>query len=148
MEERYRIKVSTMALVEHDGKMLAVREQIPHNDPNAPIVLNQPGGHMDPGETVFESVVRECLEETGYTVKPVAVLSVYQNIDSEYKKRRKDIQDKHTDLRSKGTTGDLLSELIDENKKIKYEEIELKNNLDKKFSIVIDFALIGSLILI
>jgi hypothetical protein len=71
-----------------------------------------------------------------------------QNIDSEYKKRRKDIQDKHTDLRSKGTTGDLLSELIDENKKIKYEEIELKNNLDKKFSIVIDFALIGSLILI
>ena len=84
MEERYRIKVSTMALVEHDGKMLAVREQIPHNDPNAPIVLNQPGGHMDPGETVFESVVRECLEETGYTVKPVAVLSVYQNIDSEY----------------------------------------------------------------
>ena len=51
-------------------------------------------------------------------------------------------------MRSKGTTGDLLSELIDENKKIKYEEIELKNNLDKKFSIVIDFALIGSLILI
>ena len=71
-----------------------------------------------------------------------------QIIDSEYKKRRKDIQDKHTDFRSRGSTGDLLNKLMDENEKIKYEEIDLKNNLDKKFSIVIDFALIGSLILI
>jgi 8-oxo-dGTP pyrophosphatase MutT (NUDIX family) len=28
----------------------------------------QPGGHMDPGETPGQTVVRECLEETGFAV--------------------------------------------------------------------------------
>ena len=70
-----------------------------------------------------------------------------QNIVLEYKKRKKEIQDKHTDLRSKGSTGDLLNKLMDKNELIEYEEINLKNNLDKKYSIVIDFALISSLII-
>ena len=31
-----------------------------------------PGGHVEPGETFTESVIREIYEETGLTIKPLA----------------------------------------------------------------------------
>ena len=70
-----------------------------------------------------------------------------QNIISEYKIRNKEIQEKYTKLRSKGVSEKSLDNLMDENKIVHDEEIRIRANLDKKYSIVIDIALIASLIL-
>ena len=69
------------------------------------------------------------------------------NVTLEYKKRNKEIQDKFTILRSKGKSGIALKNLIDENETMHYEEINIRENLDKKYAIVIDFALIASTVI-
>ncbi len=61
------------ALCERDGKFLLVRENV-HDR----IVLNQPAGHLDPGETLLEAVIRETLEETRYEFVPQALQGVYR----------------------------------------------------------------------
>ena len=38
-----------------------------------------PGGAFDVGETAAEGVVRECFEETGWRVEPVALIGVYDS---------------------------------------------------------------------
>ena len=40
-----------------------------------------PGGHVDPGETVEESCVREVLEETGLRVRMKRLIGVYSSPD-------------------------------------------------------------------
>ena len=60
-------------------------------DGNGHILLNQersefgisyglPGGGQRQYETLEQTVVRECLEETGYTVKPIRLSAVYEEI--------------------------------------------------------------------
>ncbi len=70
-----------------------------------------------------------------------------KNILFEYRKRNKEIQEKYIKFRSKGISGTSFDNLMDENKDIHDEEIKIKENLDKKYSIMIDFALISVLIL-
>ncbi|MEI6634863.1 MAG: NUDIX domain-containing protein [Chlamydiota bacterium] len=40
-----------------------------------------PGGHVDPGETVAESCIREILEETGLRVRMKRLIGVYSSPD-------------------------------------------------------------------
>src|SRR5690606_34779880 len=40
-------------------------------------VLNQPAGHLEPGESLAEAAVRETLEETGYGFTPREVVGIY-----------------------------------------------------------------------
>lgn len=60
-------------VIERDGKFLLVEERV-----NGALVLNQPAGHWEPGETVFEGAVREALEETGWYVKLTSFLGIYE----------------------------------------------------------------------
>ncbi|HLT64656.1 MAG TPA: NUDIX hydrolase [Pseudohongiella sp.] len=46
-------------------------------------VFNQPAGHLDPGETLFEAAVREALEETAWHVELTGFLGLYQYISPE-----------------------------------------------------------------
>ncbi|MDP1757956.1 MAG: NUDIX hydrolase [Pseudohongiella sp.] len=46
-------------------------------------VFNQPAGHLDPGETLFQAAVREALEETAWHVELSAFLGLYQYISPE-----------------------------------------------------------------
>ena len=39
--------------------------------------LNNPAGHLDPGESPLQAVMRECLEETACAFEPQALLGVY-----------------------------------------------------------------------
>lgn len=41
-------------------------------------VLNQPSGHWEDGETLIDGAIRETLEETGWDVRPTALLGVYE----------------------------------------------------------------------
>jgi 8-oxo-dGTP pyrophosphatase MutT (NUDIX family) len=42
------------------------------------VVLNQPAGHLDEGETLIDAVIRETIEETAWHIEPTALLGVYR----------------------------------------------------------------------
>jgi 8-oxo-dGTP pyrophosphatase MutT (NUDIX family) len=39
--------------------------------------INQPAGHLDPGETLQQAVIRETLEETAHDFQPTALIGTY-----------------------------------------------------------------------
>ena len=61
--------VTVATVVFRDGRYLLVEELIDGRN-----VLNQPAGHLEPGETLIEAARRETLEETGWEVTIEAVL--------------------------------------------------------------------------
>jgi 8-oxo-dGTP pyrophosphatase MutT (NUDIX family) len=58
--------------VRHDDRYLFVEERA-----KGAVVLNQPGGHIESGETPEEAAVREVLEETGCHVACADLVGVY-----------------------------------------------------------------------
>ena len=64
--------VTVAAVAERDGQFLLVEERA-----SGRIVLNQPAGHLESGETFLDAVVRETLEETGWIFRPEAIVGVY-----------------------------------------------------------------------
>jgi len=70
--DTWKPSVTVAAVVERDGRLLMVEEHTA-----AGLRLNQPAGHLDPGETLAQACVRETLEETGWSVAPQALLGVY-----------------------------------------------------------------------
>ena len=66
------IDVTVAAVVERDGRFLLVEEQVAGN-----LVLNQPAGHLEQGESLPAAVARETFEETGYRFTPTAVIGFY-----------------------------------------------------------------------
>lgn len=70
---RWRPNVTVAAVIERDGRFLFVEEEV-----DGRRVLNQPAGHLEPGESLLAAVVREVREETGYRFLPRALLGVYR----------------------------------------------------------------------
>jgi len=60
-------------VVEREGRFLLVEEQSERSD----MVLNQPAGHVEQGETLEQAAIREALEETGWDVALTAFLGLY-----------------------------------------------------------------------
>lgn len=71
--DRRRPAVTVAAVVERDGRFLFVEERV-----RGALVINQPAGHLDPGETLVHAAVRETLEETGWHVAPRALVAIHQ----------------------------------------------------------------------
>ena len=59
-------------IVEQDNKLLLV-EEVSHGKQ----VFNQPAGHVDEGESIFDAAIRETLEETGWRVKLTSFIGTY-----------------------------------------------------------------------
>ena len=70
---RWRPSVTVAAVIERGGKFLFVEEIA-----NGQRVLNQPAGHLDPGESLVQAVARETLEETAHRFTPTALLGIYR----------------------------------------------------------------------
>jgi ADP-ribose pyrophosphatase YjhB (NUDIX family) len=66
--------VTVAAIVERDGRYLLVEEHTPQG-----LRLNNPAGHLEPGEDLLHAVARETLEETAHPFRPTALLGVYQS---------------------------------------------------------------------
>lgn len=66
-------RLTVAAIVPDGGRYLLVEERIDGRN-----LLNQPAGHVDPGESVLRAVVRETLEESGWEVRPLALVGIYQ----------------------------------------------------------------------
>lgn len=78
MTQRHLARVIVAGFIEKDGRLLVIRERVPHDDPSAPVVINQPAGHVEANERITDAVVREVLEETGYRVRPTHLVGVHQ----------------------------------------------------------------------
>jgi 8-oxo-dGTP pyrophosphatase MutT (NUDIX family) len=63
--------VTVATIVAQNDRFLVVYEEA-----DGKKVYNQPAGHLDPDETLYEAAVRETLEETGWTVKLTGVVGV------------------------------------------------------------------------
>jgi 8-oxo-dGTP pyrophosphatase MutT (NUDIX family) len=70
---RWRPSVTVAGVIERDGKFLFVEEVA-----NGRRVLNQPAGHLDPGESLAEAVAREVLEETAHRFRPTGLVGIYR----------------------------------------------------------------------
>jgi 8-oxo-dGTP pyrophosphatase MutT (NUDIX family) len=68
----FRPDVTVAAIIERDGRFLVVEERAARR-----IVINQPAGHLERGESLVEAVVRETLEETGCRLVPAALTGIY-----------------------------------------------------------------------
>ncbi len=73
LEARWTPHVTVATVVVRDGRVLLVEEAI-----DGRLVLNQPAGHLEPGESLAAAAVRETLEETGWTVQLTAFIGTYQ----------------------------------------------------------------------
>ena len=65
-------EITVAALAEQHGRFLLVEERI-----DGRLLLNQPAGHLERGETLLEAVVREVREESAWAFTPERLLGVY-----------------------------------------------------------------------
>ena len=72
----FRPDITVATVVERDGRFLFVEERV-----RGALVLNQPAGHLEPGETVVDAAIRETLEESAWEVEPLGLIAIYQWIE-------------------------------------------------------------------
>jgi phosphatase NudJ len=70
--ERWKPAVTVAAVIAEGGRYLLVQEHTREG-----LRLNNPAGHLDPGESPEEAVQRECLEETARAFTPEALVGLY-----------------------------------------------------------------------
>jgi 8-oxo-dGTP pyrophosphatase MutT (NUDIX family) len=69
----WKPSVTVAAVIERGGRFLFVQERI-----DGRLVLNQPAGHLDPGESLIAACRREVLEETAHPFEPGALVGIYR----------------------------------------------------------------------
>jgi phosphatase NudJ len=72
MDNRWRPSVTVAAVIERDGRFLMIEEETFEG-----LRINNPAGHLEPGETPAEGCAREAMEETAWHFKPTQLLGVY-----------------------------------------------------------------------
>lgn len=70
---QWQSHITVAAVVERNGRFLVVEEEIAGRT-----VINQPAGHLEPGESLRDAIVRETREETGWDFVPAFVVGVYR----------------------------------------------------------------------
>ncbi len=72
MSSRWKPSVTVAAVIESNGRFLLVEEHTPEG-----LRLNNPAGHLDPGESPQQGAVREALEETARVFVPDRLVGIY-----------------------------------------------------------------------
>ncbi|GKX61950.1 NUDIX hydrolase [Pragia fontium] len=72
-DSQFKPHVTLACVVQAENKFLMVEELI-----NGSPTLNQPAGHLEADETLFEGAQRELWEETGIQAAPQSLLQIYQ----------------------------------------------------------------------
>jgi ADP-ribose pyrophosphatase YjhB (NUDIX family) len=72
MDTRWKPNVTVAAIIEKNGRYLLIEEHTQEG-----LRLNNPAGHLDPGESPAEGCAREALEETAHTFTPTALVGIY-----------------------------------------------------------------------
>ena len=71
--QRWAPHVTVATIVSDGTRVLLVEESIAGRR-----VLNQPAGHLEPGESLIQAAHRETLEETGWEVELTGLVGIYQ----------------------------------------------------------------------
>lgn len=71
-DTRWKPSVTVAAIIEREGRFLLIEEQTPEG-----LRLNNPAGHLDPGESPADGCAREALEETTHAFRPTALVGIY-----------------------------------------------------------------------
>lgn len=74
MSNRWKPNVTVAAVIEHDGKFMLVEEETSNG-----LMLNNPAGHLDVGESPEAACIREVLEETTHAFTPSHLVGVYMS---------------------------------------------------------------------
>jgi len=72
MANLFNPHVTVACIAWHQNRFLMVEEQI-----NGKLVINQPAGHLEAGESLTDALIRETLEESAYLVKPISIVGIY-----------------------------------------------------------------------
>jgi len=72
MDMRWKPSVTVAAVIERQGRYLLIEEHTPEG-----LRLNNPAGHLDPGESLVHACEREALEETTHTFRAEALVGIY-----------------------------------------------------------------------
>jgi 8-oxo-dGTP pyrophosphatase MutT (NUDIX family) len=72
MDKRWKPHVTVATVIEHEGRFLLVEEHTADG-----LRLNNPAGHLDPGESPAQGAARETLEETAWHFTPTALVGIY-----------------------------------------------------------------------
>ncbi len=64
--------VTVAAVAQRHGQFLFVEERVAGD-----LVINQPAGHLEPGESLVDAVIRETREETAWHFEPQALVGIY-----------------------------------------------------------------------
>ena len=72
MDMRWKPSVTVAAVIERQGRYLLIEEHTPEG-----LRLNNPAGHLDPGESLVQGCEREALEETAHRFSVEALVGVY-----------------------------------------------------------------------
>ncbi|MCL2187445.1 MAG: NUDIX domain-containing protein [Defluviitaleaceae bacterium] len=83
------IRSTVKAIIIKDGKILLNRC---NDEKFAGNYFSLPGGGQHEYETLHDAVIRECLEETGYSVTPIRLAALCETIftDEEFRKQNPD----------------------------------------------------------
>ncbi|MFO7326103.1 MAG: NUDIX hydrolase [Pseudomonadota bacterium] len=68
----WRPDLTVAAIVQRDDRFLIVEERI-----QGRLLLNQPAGHVEDGESIIDAAVRETLEETAWRLRPRHLVGLY-----------------------------------------------------------------------
>ncbi|MDG1205466.1 MAG: NUDIX hydrolase [Pseudomonadales bacterium] len=66
--------ITVATVVQKQDRFLFVEER---DKDTGLLVFNQPAGHLEPNETIFDAAVRETLEETGHKVALTSIVGMY-----------------------------------------------------------------------
>ncbi|MBI5040335.1 MAG: NUDIX hydrolase [Gammaproteobacteria bacterium] len=66
------LHVTVAAITEREGRFLLVEETVAGE-----LLINQPAGHLEIGESLSQAVIREALEETACDFQPEALVGLY-----------------------------------------------------------------------
>ncbi|MEM9532680.1 MAG: NUDIX hydrolase [Pseudomonadota bacterium] len=69
----FKPHTTVAVIVESEQRLLFIEERV-----GGELVINQPSGHLEAGESLIDAARREALEETGCRIEPQAVVGIYQ----------------------------------------------------------------------
>jgi len=72
--QRWTPRVTASAVIEDAGRYLLVEEETSDG-----LRLNNPSGHLEPGESPIDAVAREALEETARPFEPTHLVGLYMS---------------------------------------------------------------------